>query len=415
MLMICQYRTVFVKFVSVLFFKALPFIGFTWLNLYLSIVLDEIEYGQLGLMINGSLFLGPILTLGLTDIVFRKISVFNNRANYRALNIFWGSVVTIFSSISLFFLFIIYVVDQLKVIDNKFFYILYMSPILGLSLLISNKKRGTGEFIMSVIFENSLKYIYIVSGIVSIFLLVHYNNVLYFLMIPYCVFFITYVIFNEKPKRIFMRKMYYYKIIMSSSPILLILLIQGVKNFGDSFIVAFILGEERVGAFLLAFQLALIISIVQMIISYILGKSVAVYFSTHDYPAAMKLYNLTILISLSFAITYILLFYLFGEFVIEEIYGDKYIGLVDLVYILTIGRVIHLICGPCMQFLVLSNNASKAAKVSLYCGFAGILLSIVLTYFYGIYGAAFSASIILSVWALWLRYELRLCIRSVHV
>ena len=151
----------------------------------------------------------------------------------------------------------------------------------------------------------------------------------------------------------------------------------------------YFLNFEFIGYFKIFSHLALLLSFGMMAVNipqaYIISKKILTEKSD------VKKHLITGLIfSLFYYIILSIVYLLFGEKIIEVLFGPQLIQYMDLFYLMMIGQLIYILIGPMGQVLILSKNYSYALKSLILSFILTFLASIVLIYFYGFKGACYA-------------------------
>jgi O-antigen/teichoic acid export membrane protein len=401
-----SYKELLLKTPMVVLLKVLPPLGILSLNLYLAMHMTTDDYGRYSLGFTQFLFFGPLLTLGLSEVVLRKTAIFSNRDEEKKANYLFCVCIVICCLFGILFSLLLWIFNN----DGGFSKIPILSPIIALGLIYSARYRGLG----AVFFGQFLETIFrsTLALIVLIYIVIYQNPLLHLSDAFISVFIINLVIFYYYfPSRIKKLSRYFnyrfIKALMKNAlPNLIITLVQGLKNYGDIFVVAIMLGSSSVATYSIAIQITLIMSLIQMALSIITSNDIAVNMKIKNYEKVRKFYLYNVKISFSFSLLYMIIVIFLGEFFIDRFLGESYEKVYYLCIILCFGRLIHSFVGPVMQVLVLSNNQLRASKVSIYIAISNVMLCIISAELFGIYGLAATTSIVFVFWSVMLKREL---------
>jgi len=144
-----------------------------------------------------------------------------------------------------------------------------------------------------------------------------------------------------------------------------------------------------------------------MVLSVLLARKISWELKNGNIAALRKLYQQSIAFSVSFGLLLIIAVFFFGEFLIVSTVGEEYSIAIDIVLILGLGRLVHLMAGPVMQILALSNRQKVAAKITWMIGLMNLSLSLLLVQVLGIEGAAIAGALSISIWAILLRVQVK--------
>lgn len=406
-----SYKQLLLKTPMVILLKVLPSLGILSLNLYLAIHMTPEDYGDYSLGFSQLLFFGPLLTLGLTELILRKTAIFSNKNEEKKANYLFFVCIFICCLFGALFSLLLWIVND----DGGFSKIPILSPVIALGLIYSARHRGLGQVFFGQVFETIFRTVLVLT--VLFFILIFQNPLMHLSHAFILVFIINVIIFyyyfpisikvgfcnfNQGLSRYFNQR--FLKVLMKNAfPNMVITLIQGLKNFGDIFIVAIILGSTSVATYSIAIQIVLMMSLVQMAISIITSNDIAVNMKIKNYEKVRKLYLFNVKISFSFSLIFTIILIFLGDFFIDRFLDKSYEKVYYLCIILCFGRLVHSFIGPVMQILILSNNQLNASKVTTYIAVSNIILCVISAELFGIFGLATTTSIIFVFWSILLK------------
>ena len=88
---------------------------------------------------------------------------------------------------------------------------------------------------------------------------------------------------------------------------------------------------------------------------------------------------------------------------ILAIFGDSYSSVYDILLILGFAQVVNSACGPTGYLMQMTGHERSFVKILLICNCVGLLALLVLTFFFGMIGAAIGSAGYLIGWNLWVR------------
>lgn len=392
------------------FLKAAPVLGFVISNFLLASTWSQEDYGYYSLTLGAIFFLSPLLSAGMPELIARKGSVFSFQKKYSHIARLYvqAMTITIFASILL-----LVPLTMAGYMRNPFYYLILLAPLLSLSLITSSVDRAKGDLVSSQLMNATFRLL----ASFLIFLLwktslASGSNV----AVSYSItgLFLACLIFNNVAKnaKFVNVKLYpvrvYISLLRMGWPFVIIALMQGLKNFGDLFIVGFLIDRNAAATYSIALQLVVILAFAQMVMAELFSRKFSWALkrkSTGEINRWLRTYRAC---SLSFGLLiYITLIFSCG-FLIDRILGEEYRQLTVLFAILGAGRLVHLYHGPVMQILALSNLQAEAAKTTVLTGLVGAGLSILCVKTIGLFGAAISGSLSISLWAYLLSKKVKL-------
>jgi len=337
----------------------------------------------------------------------RKLSIFSYQARSDAGErlVFRSLVIWFLTSIL-----VCLVLSLILIIDaqsNEFAVLLYFSPVLALSFIASNRYRATGHLIKSQLTEALFRsMIIIILGGALAFSSASLDLVV--MAFAMSAMISTVVIFwginiVPTPGTRSTRPLAYRYLLKAGFPFSLITIMQGLKNYGDLFVVGLFLQQDSVAQYSIALQLVTLIAFAQMLISLIISRRLAWALKNRHVEKITQLLGECKIYSLIFGIAVLGTIGIFGDSLLTTHLGDGYSDVIPLFLILASGRLIHLSVGPVMQVLALSNNQVAAAKATFISGILNLVIGITLVFNFGIFGAAVSGAISISIWAILLK------------
>ncbi|MDB2667970.1 polysaccharide biosynthesis C-terminal domain-containing protein [Luminiphilus sp.] len=408
-----------VKLLLLALLKVMPPFGLLIISLYMVEVLTPSGYGSYAIVFNSILFMGSILTVGLSNTLLRKISVASAKGNMKKADKLFSASLFICSSVSVFSGLIYYLARNLFDFNNNFIDLVYMSPLLAISLIVASRVRGMNSPVLGQALEANFRLcLMVVFGIFFAFSNIRDSFIQEVYVITggmmlaalYCLGGL-----NGSSFKLQFDYRYLAAIVRNALPNFLIILVQALKNHGDIFVVALFLGTSEVGEYAIALQLALISSIAPMIISLLFNRPLAVELHAENYSRVRQYFLYNVFASVAASTLYLLIIAtllpdILGIFVATEF---EYVH--SLTIILCVGRIIHAGVGPVMQILILSNQQSVASKVSGIIAVVNLMLVVIFVNMLGVHGAALSTAMMLVAWALSLRYAVRANIPSLDI
>jgi len=395
----------------IIFFKAIPVLGFVLLNLFLASEWDQQTYGDYSLMTGALFFIGPLLSFGMPELIARKVSVYSYQEKEDKIAKLYVQTITIVLLLTLIVVSIICFLSC-GFICNDFIELLFISPVVALYFLSSAINRGRGFLIKSQAIESLFRMIIPIFVLILWFLFGANEYIVKLVFILTGLFVLVVVLIDAKKSikssliKVYKRREY-AAILSMGSPFFLISIMQGLKNFGDLFVVGYLLGSKYAAIYSITLQFAVVLSFAQMVISVLMSRELSWALKNKNiseincWLVNYKRYSFFIGVFLYAMIL------VTGNILITSYLGLEYKEVILLFSILGVGRLAHLYVGPVMQLMALSNLQSEAAKTTVFVGGVNIILSFILVWSFGILGAAISGSISITLWAFILKSKVK--------
>lgn len=404
-----MYKSLALNSLIIVFSKVAPVLGLMLMNLYLAAEFGAKTYGEYAIVSGILFFLGPLLAFGTADVLLRKVSVYSFAEQIGFANRLYFRTITLCSIIAIVVWTGLSIGIMLLNSANPFLGILYCAPVIAFTMLASSLYRGIGNILAAQVFEASFKLLLVLQCLFLWFAQILTIGNIVFLFYSAGIVLSGVILIKafsskgwsfERPN-----SRAYKALIKNGAPYAMISLMQGLKNFADLFVVGFLLGTESAGVYSIALQIVLVISFGQMVVSTLLSRDISWGLRQSNLDQVALWFKRSTLLAVVSGLMYFSVVIYFGEYLVGRFLGEEYMNALRLAYILSVGRFIHLMVGPVMQILALSNNQGSASKIAVYVGILNTVLSLVLVKIFGLTGAAIAGSVSISVWALLLRYR----------
>lgn len=177
-----------------------------------------------------------------------------------------------------------------------------------------------------------------------------------------------------------------------------------LNNQTDILMLGWIQSPEEVGIYRVAAQGGLFVSFILKAAQSVLGPTFADLYAKDDQVGLRQLFRkATFWITLT-TLPLCLLFIIFGDFLINLIFGEAYIKAYWPLVILAVGYLLNISFGPVGQLLQMSGKEAETAWVLWLTVVLNIVLNMLLIPAYGVSGAAFATSISIVTYHAVLRY-----------
>lgn len=151
------------------------------------------------------------------------------------------------------------------------------------------------------------------------------------------------------------------------------------------------LSSELVSQLSVAQRTAMLTSFILMAVNWVIAPKLSNLFYNKE---LQELQLLTIrvvrwLFILSMPIGLVIFF--FSESIME-LFGNGFEASANLLIILALGQLVNVVTGPAIQILTMTGNERDVSKVSVISMVFSVFLGFIFTYFFGVYGSAFSTA-----------------------
>ena len=200
----------------------------------------------------------------------------------------------------------------------------------------------------------------------------------------------------------------------SSIPFGLISAMQLISGRTDILMLGFFREDAEVGVYRVASQMGVLVIFGLRAVNAIQGPHIAHLYATGDMRRLQKMVTRSAQAILATSLPIVLVFVVFGEFIIRTLFGPAFTAAYLPMVILCVGQLVNASLGSVASLLNMSGNERDTTK-SIFTG-AGVnvLLNIALTPIWGATGAAVATAATLIVWNLmmWRKVYARLGIES---
>jgi len=166
--------------------------------------------------------------------------------------------------------------------------------------------------------------------------------------------------------------------------------------FVDTLTLGLFSSNADVGVYNVLLRLVLPFSVLLIIINNVFSRKFSVWYERNQMDKCVDIYKLLIKYSFLFAMVYFSIIIFFGDDMLLFFGNDYLIGKSALT-IIAFGYFVLLITGPSAAVLMMCGHEKEYRNVVVWTGIIGVILSCILTYLYGLIGAAVSTSISLII------------------
>ncbi|GAA6172323.1 flippase [Colwellia sp. KU-HH00111] len=173
-----------------------------------------------------------------------------------------------------------------------------------------------------------------------------------------------------------------------------------LSNYIFAFIDTLTLGvfssNADVGIYSVLLRLVLPFSVLLIIINNVFSRKFSIWYENKQLGKCIDTYKLLIKYSLLFATVYFAIILNFGDDMLLFFGNDYLMGKTALI-IISFGYFILLVTGPSAAVLMMCGHEKQYKNIVVCTGILGVMLSCILTYLFGLIGAAISTTISLII------------------
>ena len=187
----------------------------------------------------------------------------------------------------------------------------------------------------------------------------------------------------------------YQEIIESCSPLWVVTIMTQIIQWGGQLIGSLWLSEVEIGELAVAQRLTMLLAFVLTAVNMVIAPKFAALFEQNDLKAVEKLARNSTAIVMTASAPLLLVIVFAGEFILS-LFGPTYTGAKEVLIILSLGQLINIVTGSVSFLLSMSGNEKLLRTSLLVSAPLAIILTAVLTPYFGLIGAAWASSIGLS-------------------
>lgn len=172
-------------------------------------------------------------------------------------------------------------------------------------------------------------------------------------------------------------------------------------------IVGYFLPMHDVAIFEISYKLSLLASFSLMISSSIAIPYLSKYELDNDISIIQTVVNKTFVLQFLPCLALVVLAILFGEFAISILYGDEYSDIYPILVILLFSQLISVLCGLGGVILNMTGYHTHLKTITIRTLIVSVLISLLLTLNFGLYGAAIASMISVAILNLGAIYKVK--------
>lgn len=172
----------------------------------------------------------------------------------------------------------------------------------------------------------------------------------------------------------------------------------------DTLMLGFFREDSEVGVYRVAVQFSVVVSFGLTVLNQLLHPYISKLYTNKDFDKLQKLIVSSSLAILGIAAVPALLLLIFGEYILDIIYGVEYVAAALALKVLVLGQLINAVIGSVGALLNMTGHEKDSMKGLLVAIAVNVLLDLILIPLYGIEGAAVASATSLAAWNIILKY-----------
>ena len=370
-------------------------------------------YGVYSYVVTLLMFLAIPINAGFANLSVRETSkaiVINNFPLIHSLIRWFNNISNFYFGCLLLFLATLYFYKPALIGNNRFKILLVGLLLVLLTAKISYQSaviRGLGRMITAVISDSLVRPLLFLSMILLTLYLDYSITSRSVMVLHVASVFISFLLcsfllyINLPPNR----NKSYPKINWTRAALPLTLTggIQMMNIYLDVLILGIFHDNRDVGIYRSASSLAIFVSFALSVINPMLHPSFAKYYHKSEYKKLQQIVTVSSFVIMIISIVPLLLYFLWGEFIIGYVYDESFkLGYMSLL-ILSVGQFANAFCGPVLALLNMTGNDKLAMNGMIYALVLNVFLAFCLTPRFGIEGCATATAVSMVFWNLLLR------------
>jgi O-antigen/teichoic acid export membrane protein len=396
---------------SVIVIKSIGLLLKFGLAVLLARYLGPEKYGIFSITMSILVILSIPIQAGLPSFIVRKISKFRAYNDANSCNELVNSTIK-----KIFIYLIVLSIPYFLVLKfgnfDKYQDILKMGIIFillsSLVVLFSSVLRGMGRNIAGIVSEELIKpgltllFLFLFVTIYSVNMIGSYEAFSFYILAIFFALLFSWSIvkkfssqrlkdnFQLKPYKIKNKEVLYIFTIIGG--------IQLLQGNLDVVAIGFLLNEGEAGIYKIVIQLSNLVVFGLTAINQLLQPKFSELYEMKNNTALQELvyYSSTMIFILGLLAT--IIFIVFGEYIIEILFGESYISGISSLTILVLAQLINVVFGSVAALLNMTGNERLTMKILIISLLINIILDLILIPIYGIEGAAIANAISLIVW-----------------
>jgi len=181
----------------------------------------------------------------------------------------------------------------------------------------------------------------------------------------------------------------------SSKSLWVIIICQQLMQWGGQFIAGIFLKPADIAVLAVAQRTSMLISFILIAVNFVSAPRFSTYYHEGDMAGLKKFAVTTTRVMTLVATPLVLLILVFPTWIMT-LFGHDFSNGANLLRVLAIGQFINVITGSIGYLLIMTGHEKEMRNITVLNGFLSIILSFVLTYFFGVMGAGVSIALVVA-------------------
>lgn len=182
----------------------------------------------------------------------------------------------------------------------------------------------------------------------------------------------------------------------SCMPLWVMVITNQMTIWGGQLIAGFYVDAEQLAFLAVSQRIAILISFVLIVVNLVMAPRFAALWHQKKTNQLARQANLSTWLVASIAIPVVILVFILSEKILL-IFGSDYSQADFLLKILVAGQLVNALTGPVVQLLSMTGHEKDIRNTMVFFGLLNLTSVLILTYYYGVLGAAISTAITVSL------------------
>lgn len=351
---------------------------------------------------------------GVPTLVLRETAKAKTMSNWKIMKGIWHwSAIYVFSISFFTFIIVFFLKDIIFLKFEENIDILYLGFILSVFIALGNVRgaalRGLGHIIKSQLPEGIIRPLLLVLFLLFVFLFnldINARDAMLLHLISGLSAFIfgIIILLYVKPRELKNKKAKFKNKpwLLAIFPLAAMTGMQSLNGQIDIIMLGYLSGVQDVGIYKVVISGASLIIFGLQAANMVIAPKIASEFAKNNIGKVQQIASIGSLISFVTTLPLLFIFYLWGEPLLDLIFGDGFgVGYLSLC-IISIGQVVNAFFGSSISILTMSKNEKYVLKGVTIAAICNIVLNFILIPQFGMSGAAISASLSLIIWNIYL-------------
>lgn len=177
---------------------------------------------------------------------------------------------------------------------------------------------------------------------------------------------------------------------------------QQINRYADVLLLGVLAASADVGVYRVAAQGALLVSLGLTTLDMVVGPFAARMHVEDERHKLQKLARRTAQAALAFAVPAMVLFVMFGEWLLVTLFGDEFQSAYWALVVLASGQLVNAGFGPTGMLLNMTGHEREVTRAAAVAAGLNVVLNLLLIPPFGVIGAAVATTVSLGFWNVWL-------------